>query len=77
MESFFDVMQNVITDNALWEEACELGWQSHAQGQQHARAGHHHRRVRAPQWTPPCSRTTDISTTSPACACCIRSTNLR
>ncbi len=26
MESFFDVMQNVITDNKLWEEACELGW---------------------------------------------------
>ena len=26
MESFFNVMQNVITDNALWEEACELGW---------------------------------------------------
>ena len=27
MESFFDVMQNVITDDKLWEEACELGWQ--------------------------------------------------
>jgi len=27
MESFFDVMQNVPTDNALWEAACELGWQ--------------------------------------------------
>ncbi len=27
MESFFDVMQNVPTDNKLWEEACELGWQ--------------------------------------------------
>lgn len=26
MESFFDVMQNVPTDNKLWEEACELGW---------------------------------------------------
>ena len=26
VESFFDVMQNVITDNQLWEEACELGW---------------------------------------------------
>jgi predicted nucleic acid-binding protein len=26
MESFFDVMQNVTTDNKLWEEACELGW---------------------------------------------------
>ena len=27
MESFFDVMQNVITDDKLWEDACELGWQ--------------------------------------------------
>ena len=27
MESFFNVMQNVITDDKLWEEACELGWQ--------------------------------------------------
>ena len=27
MNAFFDVMQNVTTDNALWEEACELGWQ--------------------------------------------------
>lgn len=27
LESFFDVMQNVITDNKLWEDACELGWQ--------------------------------------------------
>jgi predicted nucleic acid-binding protein len=27
MESFFDVMQNVTTDNKLWEDACELGWQ--------------------------------------------------
>ena len=27
MEAFFDVMQNVITDNQLWEDACELGWQ--------------------------------------------------
>ena len=26
IESFFDVMQNVPTDNNLWEEACELGW---------------------------------------------------
>ncbi|MEQ1852028.1 MAG: PIN domain-containing protein [Chthoniobacteraceae bacterium] len=26
IESFFDVMQNVPTDNKLWEEACELGW---------------------------------------------------
>jgi hypothetical protein len=26
MEAFFDVMQNVPTDNKLWEEACELGW---------------------------------------------------
>ena len=26
-EAFFDVMQNVPTDNKLWEEACELGWQ--------------------------------------------------
>ena len=26
MESFFDVMQNVPTDNKLWEDACELGW---------------------------------------------------
>ena len=26
MEAFFDVMQNVTTDNKLWEEACELGW---------------------------------------------------
>jgi len=26
MESFFDVMQNVTTDNKLWEDACELGW---------------------------------------------------
>ena len=26
MDAFFDVMQNVITDNALWEDACELGW---------------------------------------------------
>lgn len=27
MNAFFDVMQNVPTDNALWEHACELGWQ--------------------------------------------------
>lgn len=27
IEAFFDVMQNVPTDNKLWEEACELGWQ--------------------------------------------------
>ncbi len=26
MDAFFDVMQNVTTDNSLWEEACELGW---------------------------------------------------
>jgi predicted nucleic acid-binding protein len=26
IEAFFDVMQNVPTDNNLWEEACELGW---------------------------------------------------
>ena len=26
MDAFFDVMQNVTTDNALWEDACELGW---------------------------------------------------
>jgi len=26
VESFFDVMRNVPTDNKLWEEACELGW---------------------------------------------------
>ena len=32
MESFFDVMQNVITDNALWEDACELGWQVSSKG---------------------------------------------
>ena len=32
VESFFDVMQNVITDNQLWEEACELGWQVTRQG---------------------------------------------
>ena len=32
MESFFDVMQNVITDNALWEDACELGWQVSRKG---------------------------------------------
>ena len=27
IEAFFDVMQNVPTDNKLWEEACEIGWQ--------------------------------------------------
>ena len=27
LEGFFDVMQNVPTDNKLWEVACELGWQ--------------------------------------------------
>ncbi len=27
MDAFFDVMQNVTTDNNLWEDACELGWQ--------------------------------------------------
>ena len=32
MESFFNVMQNVITDNALWEDACELGWKVTRQG---------------------------------------------
>jgi len=26
IESFFDVMRNVPTDNNLWEEACEIGW---------------------------------------------------
>ena len=26
MDAFFDVMQNVPTDNKLWEDACELGW---------------------------------------------------
>ena len=26
MESFFDVMQNVTTDNKLWEHACDIGW---------------------------------------------------
>ena len=27
VEGFFDVMQNVPTDNQLWESATELGWQ--------------------------------------------------
>jgi predicted nucleic acid-binding protein len=27
LEGFFDVMQNVQTDNHLWEAACKLGWQ--------------------------------------------------
>lgn len=27
LEGFFDVMQNVQTDNQLWESATELGWQ--------------------------------------------------
>ncbi len=26
MDAFFDVMQNVTTDNQLWEDACEIGW---------------------------------------------------
>lgn len=26
MDAFFDVMQNVTTDNKLWEDTCELGW---------------------------------------------------
>src|SRR5438876_688672 len=26
MDAFFDVMQNVTTDNRLWEEACGIGW---------------------------------------------------
>lgn len=26
MDAFFDVMQNVLTDDQLWEDACELGW---------------------------------------------------
>lgn len=25
MDAFFDVMQNIRTDNNLWEDACELG----------------------------------------------------
>lgn len=32
VESFFDVMQNVPTDNKLWDEACELGWKVTRQG---------------------------------------------
>ena len=32
MDAFFDVMQNVITDNQLWEDACELGWKVTRQG---------------------------------------------
>ena len=27
MDAFFNVMRNIPTDNELWEEACELGWQ--------------------------------------------------
>jgi predicted nucleic acid-binding protein len=32
MDAFFDVMQNVPTDNTLWEDACELGWHVTRQG---------------------------------------------
>ena len=27
MDAFFDVMRNVITDDNLWGDVCELGWQ--------------------------------------------------
>lgn len=27
LEGFFNVMQNVQTDNKLWESACRLGWE--------------------------------------------------
>ena len=27
MEGFFSVMQNIQTDNHLWEAACKLGWE--------------------------------------------------
>ena len=26
MDAFFDVMQNVLTDDQLWEDACDIGW---------------------------------------------------
>ena len=32
IEGFFDVMQNVPTDNKLWESACQIGWEVTRQG---------------------------------------------
>ena len=34
IEGFFDVMQNVSTDNRLWEEATEVAWQLQRKGHQ-------------------------------------------